>query len=61
MGEPYTIADIATWPWVRTLTGFYGAGEEVGFSGFANVARWLETCVNRPASLKAVNIPARPG
>src|SRR5581483_4138109 len=27
MGDLYTIADIAIFPWVRTLLGFYGAGE----------------------------------
>jgi GST-like protein len=59
MGADYTIADIASWPWVRTLTGFYGAGEAVGFDKFKNVARWLEACANRPASLRAINIPAR--
>ena len=29
MGDNYTIADIATFPWVRNLVGFYGAGELV--------------------------------
>lgn len=59
MDGQYTIADIAVWPWVAALVGFYGAGELVGFSQHGNVARWLEACKNRPASLKAVNIPAR--
>src|SRR6476620_1478074 len=39
MGEEYTIADIATFPWVNNLIGFYGAGELVGFGDFRNVAR----------------------
>ncbi|MEC9344511.1 MAG: glutathione S-transferase N-terminal domain-containing protein [Pseudomonadota bacterium] len=59
MGEHYTIADIASWPWVRTMAGFYEGGEHVGLDSLAHVTRWLEACANRPASLKAVNIPAR--
>ena len=39
MGHDYSIADIATLPWVRNLVGFYGAGDLVGFSEFPNVAR----------------------
>lgn len=59
MGSDYTIADMASWPWVRTIGGFYEAGEEVGLSDFTNVVRWQETCESRPASRKAANIPAR--
>ena len=39
MGEAYTIADIATFPWVRNLYGFYEAGELVGMQNFVHVAR----------------------
>lgn len=59
MGGDYTIADMASWPWVRTIDGFYEAGEHVGLQDMKNVLRWLETCKSRPASEKAVNIPAR--
>ena len=37
MGDDYTIADIATFPWVRNLVGFYGAGELVGIDDFPHV------------------------
>ena len=57
MGDDYTIADIATFPWVRNLVGFYGAGELVGFSEFPNVARALEAFAARPAVIKGLLIP----
>ncbi|QNM98712.1 glutathione S-transferase N-terminal domain-containing protein [Chitinimonas koreensis] len=57
MGEDYTIADIATWPWVRNLVGFYGAGELVGFADFPNIARVLEAFVARPAVARGLEIP----
>ncbi|MEN4919508.1 glutathione binding-like protein [Achromobacter spanius] len=57
MGDQYTIADIAIFPWVRNLVGFYGAGELVGFSGFKNVGRVLEAFVARPAVAKGLAIP----
>jgi GSH-dependent disulfide-bond oxidoreductase len=58
MGE-YTIADMAVFPWVRTITGFYEAGNLVGIENFPNVTRALDAFVARPAVAKAVNIPAR--
>ena len=58
MGDEYTIADIAIWPWVRNLNGFYGAGELVGFDDFKNIARVLEAFVARPAVVKGLKIPA---
>jgi len=58
-GEDYTIADIATFPWVNNLIGFYGAGELVGFSEFTHVARSLEIFLARPAVVRGLNIPQR--
>ncbi|SEJ79063.1 glutathione binding-like protein [Achromobacter sp. NFACC18-2] len=57
MGDQYTIADIAIFPWVRNLVGFYEAGELVGFPQFKNVARVLEAFVARPAVAKGLTIP----
>jgi GSH-dependent disulfide-bond oxidoreductase len=59
MGNEYTIADIATFPWIRNLVGFYGAGELVKFDEFKNVARVLEAFVARPAVARGLNIPKR--
>ena len=60
MGADYTIADIAIWPWVNNLVGFYAAGELVGFADFANVRRVLEAFLARPAVQRGLKIPARP-
>jgi GST-like protein len=59
MGDEYTIADIAIFPWVRNLVGFYGAGELVGFADFPNVQRVLDAFVARPAVAKGLEIPKR--
>ena len=59
MGDAYSIADIAIFPWVRNLVGFYGAGDLVGFADFPEVARVLAAFVERPAVVKGLAIPAR--
>ena len=59
MGSDYTIADIATFPWIRNLIGFYEAGDLVGFKDFPNVARTLESFVARPAVVAGLGIPKR--
>lgn len=59
MGDSYTIADIAIFPWVRNLIGFYEAGDLVGFKDFSNVARTLEAFVARPAVVTGLGIPKR--
>jgi len=59
MGSQYTIADIAIFPWVRCLVGFYGAGELVGFNDFPNVRRALDAFLARPAVARGVDIPKR--
>ena len=60
MGDDYTIADIATFPWVRNLIGFYGAGELVGYDKLKNVPAWLERGLARPAVQRGLAIPSRP-
>ncbi|MEZ5493411.1 MAG: glutathione S-transferase N-terminal domain-containing protein [Pseudomonadales bacterium] len=57
MGDDYTIADIAIFPWVRNLIGFYDAGELVGFQNFTQVKRVLDMFCARPAVIRGLNIP----
>jgi len=59
MGEQYTIADIATFPWVRTLVGFYEASELVGMEQFPNVLRVYQAFMARPAVIKGIETPKR--
>jgi GST-like protein len=59
MGDDYSIADIATFPWIRNLIGFYSAGDLVGIGDFAHVTRALNAFVTRPAVLRGLEIPAR--
>lgn len=53
----YSIADIATFPWVNGVIEFYRAGDVLGFSDFRHVVAWRDRCNARPASAKgkAVN------
>jgi len=58
MGDDYTIADIAIWPWVRNLVGFYGAADLVGFGDFAHLPPVLQAFEARPAVARGLLIPA---
>jgi GSH-dependent disulfide-bond oxidoreductase len=58
-GNEYSIADIATFPWINNLGGFYGAGELVGMSAFTNVRRALASFLARPAVKRGLEIPKR--
>jgi GST-like protein len=60
MGDEYGIADIASFPWIRNLVGFYEAGGLVGIDDFPHVTRALDTFLARPAVDKGLNIPPRP-
>ena len=57
IGDDYTIADIAIFPWVSNLIGFYDAGELVGIERFAEVTRVLNAFRARPAVQRGMKIP----
>ena len=56
MGDDYTIADIAIFPWVRTLGGFYEGGEHLKLREFPAVNKWLEACLARPAVERGLQV-----
>ena len=59
MGDDLTIADLAIFPWVRGLVGFYDAGELVGINDFPEVQRVLAAFVARPAVIRGLALPQR--
>ena len=58
LGDDYSIADIAIFPWVRNLIGFYEARDLVQFDRFAEVQRVLGAFVARPAVQRGLQVPA---
>jgi GST-like protein len=58
-GDAFTIADVATFPWVNNLIGFYEAGALVGIEDFPHVTRTLGAFMARPAVARGLNIPKR--
>ena len=59
MGDDYTIADIATFPWIRGAKEFYEAEEAFEMASRPRVMAWLERCLARPAVQRGLQIPAR--
>lgn len=59
MGDDYTIADMATLPWVRSLMQVYEAADLVGISDFPEVLRVLDVFLARPAVQAGLNQPPR--
>ena len=59
MGDGYSIADIALFPWLNGLVGFYGAGDLVGMADFPEVSRALAAFLARPAVARGLLIPQR--
>lgn len=49
MGDMFTIADIAIFPWVVCLREYYLGGERVGLDDFSVVNAWVQRCQARPS------------
>ncbi|NWG70876.1 MAG: glutathione S-transferase N-terminal domain-containing protein [Parvularculaceae bacterium] len=60
MGDDYTIADIAVFPWVRNVIVNYRAGEILEFGSRSNLGRALEVFLARPAVVRGLTVPAKP-
>jgi GST-like protein len=59
VGDEYTIADVAIFPWINVLNTFYEASELVGVSAFTHVMRALKIFLARPAVITGLNVPKR--
>ena len=56
-GEDYTIADIATFPWVGALDWGYNAIELLQLKqNFPNVMAWYNRCQQRPAAARGLEV-----
>lgn len=56
VGE-YSVADMATAPWIATLVNFYKAQDIVGWDDLRNVPTWLERFMARPAVQRGATVP----
>ncbi|HVN99422.1 MAG TPA: glutathione S-transferase N-terminal domain-containing protein [Steroidobacteraceae bacterium] len=60
LGEEYTIADIATFPWVNHLVTYYQAAELLRYQDFVHVPRATRQFLERPAVARGMQVPKRP-
>ncbi|MEM8502941.1 MAG: glutathione binding-like protein [Cyanobacteria bacterium P01_D01_bin.1] len=56
VGTEYTIADIATFPWVGCLDWGYEAAETLELSSFPAVMDWYNRCSGRSASVRGMKV-----
>lgn len=63
-GDAYTIADVATFPWIRVQARLFGKNHPVmaeGWTAHPNIARWFGAVAARPAVQRALpQIDSRP-
>jgi GST-like protein len=56
----FSIADIATFPWIATIKVFYEASDLVELDSFTNVTRAMDAFLARPSFAKARATPSKP-
>ncbi len=52
LADEYSIADIATWPWITRF-----AWQDIDLNDFPNVKRWYVEIAGRPAVQKGYHVP----
>ncbi len=61
MGDDYTIADIATLPWVRNVKRECAEVDHLDLASFGNVNAWFDRSMARPASQAGMKVCDIPG
>ncbi|MCB0376938.1 MAG: glutathione S-transferase N-terminal domain-containing protein [Bdellovibrionales bacterium] len=56
VGDQYSIADIAIFPWVGCLQEHYQAKDVLGLDNFKNVKAWYENCTQRPGAQRGAKV-----
>lgn len=51
-GDEYSIADIATWPWISRFEW-----QQIDLAEFANLSRWYKEIAQRPAVQRGYDVP----
>ncbi|HET6471303.1 MAG TPA: glutathione S-transferase N-terminal domain-containing protein [Pseudomonadales bacterium] len=54
LADDYSIADIATWPWVSRFEW-----QQIDLAQFPHVARWYHAIADRPAVQRGYDVPTR--
>lgn len=57
VGSSYTVADIATFPWVTALD-FYEGKAHLTYDDFPRVEAWVQRCLARPATQRGLEVCA---
>ncbi len=56
LADDYSIADIATWPWIARFEW-----QQIELNDFPHVARWYQLIANRAAVQRGYDVPAKVG
>lgn len=55
VNDEYTIADIATFPWIMALD-FYEGKDALDYDSFENLEPWVQRCATRPATVRGMKV-----
>jgi len=58
VGDEYTIADMAIWPWIMCCIKFYKAKDFLQLDSYTNLMRWYDLIAERPAVKRGCRVNA---